>query len=119
LLVPSPICIVIGWADPALNKWDELVRAELEAHAPGTRYTLLAKPVNVNVALLVYARDEGIARRVTDLTTAWTGCGLGGWMGNKGAVGVRFRVSPAKVDGGASEVFTYVSTISIMLYFLV
>jgi len=61
--------------------------------------------VNVGVALLVYGRDDGVARKVCDVQTQWTGCGPG-YMGNKGAVGVRFRVSAD--DGGVGEVFTYV-----------
>jgi len=59
----------------------------------------------VGTALLVYARDEGIARRVRDVETAWTGNGYC-YMGNKGAVGVRFRVEAE--DGGLGETFTQV-----------
>ena len=66
---------------------------------------LIAKVVNVGVALLVYGRDDGVGRVVEDVHTQWTGCGPA-FMGNKGAVGVRFRV-PSE-DGGVGEVYTYV-----------
>ena len=66
---------------------------------------LIAKVVNVGVALLVYGRDDGVGRVVKDVQTQWTGCGPA-YMGNKGAVGVRFRVPAA--DGGVGEVYTYV-----------
>lgn len=66
---------------------------------------MIAKVVNVGVALLVYGRDDGIARTVCDVQTQWTGTGPV-YMGNKGAVGARFRI-PAD-DGGVGEIFTYV-----------
>ena len=78
----------------------------VEKHAPnGERYSLVAKVVNVGAAVLVYARDEGVGQRICDIQTQWTGCG-GNYMGNKGAVGVRFRVSGE--DGSVGETFTYV-----------
>jgi hypothetical protein len=57
----------------------------------------------------VYGRDDGLARHVSDVQTSWTGCGIG-YMGNKGAVGVRFRVSGP--EGTAGETYTYVPHIS-------
>lgn len=56
--------------------------------------------------MLVYGRDDGVARQVVDVQTSWTGCGPA-FMGNKGAVGVRFRVNGP--EGTAGEVLTYVS----------
>jgi hypothetical protein len=77
------------------------ILSQIEAHAPNKeRYSLIAKVVNVGVALLIYGLDDGIARKVTDVRTQWIGCGPM-YMGNKGAVGVRFCVD--------EEVFTYVS----------
>lgn len=58
----------------------------------------------MGVALLVYGRDAGVARRTCDVQTTWTGCGPG-YMGNKGAVGIRFRVTDT--DGGIGETYTY------------
>nr|GAT60071.1 inositol polyphosphate phosphatase [Mycena chlorophos] len=69
------------------------------------RYGLVNKIVNGGVALLVYARDGGVARTACDVETAWTGTGPG-WMANKGAVGVRFRIPGT--DGGAGETYTFV-----------
>jgi hypothetical protein len=72
---------------------------------------------NVGVALLVYARDEGVGRRIRDVSTSWTGCGIGGYMGNKGAVGVRFRVVPEFDESHEpGEIFTYVGTVCRPLY---
>lgn len=87
---------------------DELIRSQLEFHAPQKeRYILVAKVVNVGIALLVYARDDTVARRISKVQTQWTGCGPG-WMGNKGAVGVRFDVSPSN-GSGAGETYTFVN----------
>lgn len=91
-----------------IDSRNELILSQIEQHAPNKeKYTLIAKVVNVGVALLVYGRDDGIGKRVEDVQTQWTGCGPA-FMGNKGAVGVRFRV-PA-LDGGAGEIYTYVFT---------
>ncbi|KDQ17928.1 hypothetical protein BOTBODRAFT_63676 [Botryobasidium botryosum FD-172 SS1] len=98
-----------GLSGPVLASRDALIRAQIEVHAAkkdGARYTLVGKVVNVGVALLVYARDDGIGRRVCDVQTQWAGCGPLG-MGNKGGVGVRFRVRDE--DGGPGEVFTFVA----------
>ena len=54
--------------------------------------------------VLVYARDEQVGTRVRDVQTAWTGCGPA-WMGNKGAVGVRFRLA-GQSEEDVGEVFT-------------
>lgn len=69
--------------------------------------------MNVGIALLVYGRDDGVSRRVEDVQTQWTGCGPA-YMGNKGAVGVRFRVRGQ--EGGLGEVYTYVGTIFLYLF---
>lgn len=61
--------------------------------------------MNGGVALLVYALDEGVARRITDVHTSYSSCGPG-YMSNKGATGLRFRV--AGEDGGLGETFTCV-----------
>lgn len=52
---------------------------------------------------MIYGRDSGIARKVCDVQTQWTGTGPA-YMGNKGAVGVRFRVPGPGEDVG--ETFT-------------
>lgn len=91
---------------------DELLRSQIEKHnSPAGEhiaYTLVAKIVNVGVALLVYARDRGVGQRICDVQTAWTAFSPG-WMGNKGAVGVRFRISSSfGTEGG--EIMTFVCT---------
>jgi len=100
---------VAGRSNAVINDRDAHIRSQIEEHAPGKdSYTLVAKAVNVGVALLVYARDAGIARRVCDVQTQWTGTGPA-YMGNKGAVGIRFRVPDRGCKAG--EVFTYVSSL--------
>ena len=95
-----------GLSRKVLESRNALILSEIERHAPNKeKYTLIAKVVNVGVALLVYGLDAGVARSVVDVETQWTGCGPA-YMGNKGAVGVRFRV-PAD-DGGVGETFTCV-----------
>ena len=100
---------VAGLSKPVIESRNALILSQIEEHAPNKeRYTLIAKVVNVGVALLVYGRDDGIGMKAVDVQTQWTGCGPM-YMGNKGAVGVRFRV-PAD-DGGVGEVFTYVNNL--------
>lgn len=95
-----------GLSRNVIESRDALIRSQIETHAPNKdRYLLVAKVVNVGVALLVYVRDESVGTRVCDVQTQWTGCGPG-WMGNKGAVGVRFRISGQGADS-AGETFTY------------
>ncbi|EIW85093.1 inositol polyphosphate phosphatase [Coniophora puteana RWD-64-598 SS2] len=95
-----------GLSKSIISERDKHIRSQIEAHAPGKeQYSLVARIVNVGVALLVYARDSGAARSITDVQTQWTGCGPG-FMGNKGAVGIRFRASRSGDDPG--EVFTFV-----------
>ncbi|EDR14895.1 inositol polyphosphate phosphatase [Laccaria bicolor S238N-H82] len=96
-----------GLSKAVLSSRNALILSQIEEHAPNKEsYTLIAKVVNVGVALLVYGRDAGIARKVCDVQTQWTGCGLA-YMGNKGAVGVRFRVLNAEGDPG--ETYTFVN----------
>ncbi|KIK49244.1 hypothetical protein CY34DRAFT_797194 [Suillus luteus UH-Slu-Lm8-n1] len=95
-----------GLSNAVIDDRDAHIRSQIEKHTPGKEpYTLIAKAVNVGVALLVYARDSGVARQVCDVQTQWTGTGPA-YMGNKGAVGIRFRVSDRGSKAG--EVFTFV-----------
>ncbi|KAI0748589.1 Endonuclease/exonuclease/phosphatase [Daedaleopsis nitida] len=95
-----------GFSKHVIESRNALILSQIEAHAPNKeRYSLIAKIVNVGVALLVYGRDDGVGRRACDVQTSWTGCGPG-YMGNKGAVGVRFRVPDE--EGGVGEVYTFV-----------
>jgi hypothetical protein len=95
---------VAGLSHSVVEDRNALILSQLEAHAPNKeRYSLVAKVVNVGVALLVYALDDGVSRHVRDVQTQWTGCGPA-FMGNKGAVGVRFRIQ-AK-DGDPGELYT-------------
>ena len=97
--------LVSGQSHSVINNRNALILSQIEAHAKNKEaYSLIAKVVNVGVALLVYGRDAGVARRTCDVQTAWTGCGPA-FMGNKGAVGIRFRVTD--VDGGIGETYTY------------
>ena len=97
---------VSGLSGKVIEDRNALILSQIEEHAPNKeKYVLLAKVVNVGVALLVYGRDDTVGRKVEDVQTQWTGCGPG-FMGNKGAVGVRFRVRGD--DGGIGEVYTCV-----------
>lgn len=105
---------VAGLSKSVIENRNALILSQIESHAPNTeKYTLIAKVVNVGVALLVYGRDDGVARRVCDVQTQWTGCGPA-YLGNKGAVGVRFRA--AGKDGGVGEVYTYVTCLFVYVY---
>ncbi|KAF8077804.1 inositol polyphosphate phosphatase [Lyophyllum atratum] len=95
-----------GFSKAVIEDRNALILSQIEAHAPNKeRYSLIAKIVNAGVALLVYGRDDGVARTICDVQTQWTGTGPA-YMGNKGAVGVRFRV-PGD-DGDVGETFTFV-----------
>jgi len=94
-----------GFSKSVIEDRNALILSQIEAHAPkGEKYSLVAKIVNVGVALLVYIRDDRFPR-VADVQTQWTGSGPA-YMGNKGAVGVRFRL--AAEDGGIGETYTFV-----------
>ncbi|KAJ3538359.1 hypothetical protein NMY22_g5200 [Coprinellus aureogranulatus] len=94
-----------GLSRAVLDNRHALILSQIEEHAPNKeKYSLVAKIANVGVALLVYVRDDGIARRVTDVQSTWTGSGPA-FMGNKGAVGIRFRVMNSD---GMGETFTFV-----------
>ncbi|KAK7054688.1 hypothetical protein VNI00_003151 [Paramarasmius palmivorus] len=81
-----------GFSKAVINDRDSHIRSQIEANAPNKEtFSTVAKIVNAGVALLVYARDDGTGP---------------GYMGNKGAVGVRFRVPDE--DGGIGETFTFV-----------
>lgn len=83
---------------------DDLILSQIEKNAPnGERYVLVGRAVYVGCAILVYARDDTVGKRVTDVQTQWTGFGPF-YMGNKSAVGVRFTVRG--LNGQADEVFT-------------
>ncbi|KAF9454631.1 DNase I-like protein [Macrolepiota fuliginosa MF-IS2] len=96
-----------GFSRSVIENRNALILSQIEACAPNKqRYSLIAQVVNVGVALLVYGRDDGIARKVLDVQTQWTGFGPL-FMGNKGAVGVRFRV--CETDEDAGETYTFVN----------
>lgn len=102
---------VSGFSGKIVDSRDALIRSQIEEHSPNkSRYSLVAKIVNVGVALLIYVRDDSVGSRVSDIQTQWTGCGPL-WMGNKGAVGVRFKVSGTKEDV-PSETFTCVISLA-------
>ncbi|KAG6860954.1 hypothetical protein C0995_005618 [Termitomyces sp. Mi166 len=95
-----------GFSKAVIENRNALILSQIEANAPNKeRFSLVAKVVNVGVALLVYARDDTIARTVCGVYTTWTGTGPA-YMGNKGAVGVRFRIPGS--DGSIGETFTFV-----------
>ncbi|KAG7092715.1 hypothetical protein E1B28_009045 [Marasmius oreades] len=95
-----------GFSGRVIDDRESHIRNQIEANSPNQeKFSSVAKIVNAGVALLVYARDDGIGRKVCDVQTAWTGCGPG-YMGNKGAVGVRFRVPDE--DGGVGETYTFI-----------
>jgi hypothetical protein len=78
------IITVLGLSTPVLDERADHILREIEKNAPnGERYSLVGKVVSGCVALLVYARDDGIARRIVDVQTQWTTCGPA-WMSNKG-----------------------------------
>ena len=108
---------VAGLSKSVIENRNALILSQIESHAPNKeKYSLIAKVVNVGVALLVYGRDDGVARRVCDVQTQWTGCGPA-YLGNKGAVGVRFRA--AGKDGGVGEVYTYVTCLFVHVHCII
>lgn len=106
--------IVSGFSSAVLENRNTLILSQIEANNK-EKYSLVAKVVNVGIALLVYARDDGVARRICDVQTQWTGSGQA-YMGNKGAVGIRFRVSEG--GGRVGETFTCVLRSLCALYVL-
>ncbi|VDB82923.1 unnamed protein product [Peniophora sp. CBMAI 1063] len=98
-----------GFSGPVMKDRVAHLEKQLEIAANGKeQYSLVAKEVNVGIALLVFAKDSGVARRIKDVQTTWSGCGPG-YMGNKGGVAVRFTVQPAEGIDGPGEVYTFVN----------
>lgn len=91
-----------GLSRPVMDTRNDLILNELRKYF-SVEYTAVVRSVYVSMALLVYARDDGIARRIQNVQKSWTGCGPL-YLGNKGAVGVRFAVKGEA--GGADEIFT-------------
>ncbi|EJU05331.1 inositol polyphosphate phosphatase [Dacryopinax primogenitus] len=95
-----------------LSTRDALIRQQLEKNlsidsTEPQKYSLIAQHARVGIALLIYAREETVAGRVRDVQIRGVGCGQLG-MGNKGAIGVRFRLSAE--DGiGEGEIFTFLT----------
>ncbi|CUA72220.1 Polyphosphatidylinositol phosphatase INP52 [Rhizoctonia solani] len=109
-LLPLHLALA-GLSKAVIADRDELLRSQIEKHNSAgehVAYTLVAKAVNVGVALLIYARDHGVGQRICDVQTAWTGFGPA-WVGNKGAVGIRFRIS-SEFGAGGGEIMTFVCT---------
>lgn len=72
------------YTDPGVaNRWKEEMSRSLP---PG--YVLVAEHQLIGLLLLVYASPE-VAREVRSVSTTSVGTGLGGYMGNKGAVTAR------------------------------
>ena len=97
---------VSGVSGALLRSRDALIRETIEKHNKAP-YVLVGKIVNVGVAMLVYARDDenGVARRVRDVETTFSSCGPL-FLGNKGAVGLRFRVLDESDPAAPGEIFT-------------
>jgi hypothetical protein len=97
---------VAGLSAGVIRSRDALIRAAIEKHNK-VPYVLIGRAVNVGVAMLVYAKDDenGVARRIRDVESRFTGCGPM-WMGNKGAVGLRFRLLDTEDSTGPGETFT-------------
>lgn len=98
--------IVSGMSGALLRSRDTLIRETIEKYAKAP-YVLVGKTVNVGVAMLIYAKDEedSIASRVRDVETTFTSCGPM-FMGNKGAVGLRFRLLDNTDTSLPGEIFT-------------
>jgi hypothetical protein len=97
---------VSGFSASVIENRNVHILSQINTIAPnGGSYALVAKVVNAGIALLVYVLDSGVGRKVRDVHTQWVGCGPVS-MGNKGAVGVRFRVAEKDEPG---EIFTFVS----------
>jgi len=96
-----------GLSKAVLDSRHSLILSQIEAHAPNNEpYSLVAKIANVGIALLVFARDDGIAKAITKVQTQWTGTGPA-FMGNKGAVGIRFQAS--RCEDEPPETYTFVN----------
>ena len=92
-----------GLSRGIVDSRNALILKEIQAHT-GTEYSLVARAVYAGVALLVYANDDGIAKRIDTVQTSWTGFGPI-YMGNKSAAAIRFRVRASSSDV-SDETFT-------------
>jgi len=70
-------------------------------------YELVGKIASVGVAMLVYAKNDehGIAQRIRNVETEFSSLGPL-WLGNKGAVGLRFRLLDESNPQSPGEIYT-------------
>eukprot|EP00300_Choanocystis_sp_HF-7_P015262 c18990_g1_i3.p1 GENE.c18990_g1_i3~~c18990_g1_i3.p1 ORF type:complete len:849 (+),score=195.30 c18990_g1_i3:319-2547(+) len=75
------------------NEWE---KALTQAINKVDHYELVGRRQLVGIFLAVFARGD-LFPDLSDLRMESVGCGLGGWMGNKGGVGIRFCVHDTAV----------------------
>lgn len=98
---PAPLqhYALAGFSRPTLDLHESQLLRAVESHAgSGETYTLMAKHTIGGIALLVFTRDRSVTSRIVDVRVGTAGFGLGGLMGNKGAVGVRLVVDETAED---------------------
>ena len=100
------VLLVTGLSHSIIQSRDALIRAEIEKHNK-IPYELVGKIVSVGVAMLVYAKNDehGIAQRIRNVETEFTSLGPL-WLGNKGAVGLRFRLLDESNPHSPGEIYT-------------
>lgn len=71
--------------------WSDAILAKINTTYPGFNFVKVASKLYVGIYAAVFIRDRLIPV-VSHVSTSIAACGLMGLVGNKGAVGIRFRV---------------------------
>ncbi|GAA5896752.1 hypothetical protein JCM5296_002993 [Sporobolomyces johnsonii] len=109
-MIPLHLALA-GLTATALDLHDGQIKAVIEREYSSSKadvdetYTLVARRALGGIALLVYGCDRTVTSRIRRVDVATAGCGVGGLMGNKGAVGIRVSLEEEGDEGMSSWTF--------------
>ncbi|GAA5900550.1 phosphoinositide 5-phosphatase INP54 [Sporobolomyces salmoneus] len=114
-MIPLHLALA-GFTSTALDLHEDKIKLAIErthtkteAGGGGTTYSLISRKSLGGIALLVYSSDQTLTSRLQEVRVATAGCGVFGFMGNKGAVGIRFSLKGEEGEGDSLSSWTFVT----------